>query len=411
MADDKDLDGLLPKPPPPDGDRRSATISAALRQFDAHGRAPGDATEPASVPARGKLARPQLAVLASAMLVVLVALPVLLTRGEDLSRISGNEEAATQSADIHAAAPASVQREKRDLRIAATTPAGEQVEAPVLSVRPAEPRKPDASEGASEKVVANSDELEAPSALSTSEVLADRRASEAARTKAPDAPAIAPAPPPPPQAERRAEAQVTDRSIVVTGSRVEVGPANLIGKSKSRLRPSSSQLRRWRTCTLADPQENTARCDKEATPGSAELMRGLDHAFRGNDEAALRAFDAAIALAPQSIGGYLNRSLLYQRKGDADAALGDLNRAIRVAPSDARGYYFRSLLLREDGDVENADEDLETALQLENVNDLAEASPAASSIYPMFSTRGSNRFVLSLTFAFEGIASGSCPLD
>ena len=132
------------------------------------------------------------------------------------------------------------------------------------------------------------------------------------------------------------------------------------------MRPSSRQIRRWQACTVADPRKDAPRCAGNDAPGSADLARGLELAFQGRDEAALRAFDAAITRTPQAIGGYLNRSLLYRRRGDAEAARGDLDGAIRVAPGDPRGYYFRSLLLRDAGDVEGADRDLATALRLDN---------------------------------------------
>ncbi|HEY6965166.1 MAG TPA: tetratricopeptide repeat protein, partial [Erythrobacter sp.] len=93
-------------------------------------------------------------------------------------------------------------------------------------------------------------------------------------------------------------------------------------------------------------------------------VRGLRLSFRGDDRAAAKAFDRALAAAPGSTSALLNRALVRQRLGDLDGARADFDRAIRSSPGDARGYYFRSLLLRSSGDGDGADKDLQKAIDL-----------------------------------------------
>lgn len=366
MADENHLTGTIPDPPPPNGDRRSEAIDAALRRFDARVGG-GEETTSEKAPARR-----QLAVLASALLVLLVTVPILVTQGDGLGRVDvpaerGSEQFPTTSNPL-SPLPRSENRSTSPIdtqavaKSAAPTSSGDvnrndsQAPASVATVSGGEPRLREA----------------APAVSSESLAAAERRGGEASNAPPTPPKTFAPPPPPPPppawvaQTTTLAETDDAEDNIVVTGSRIGASQAEPVAKRFSQTRPSSRQLSRWRSCTLMDPRKDATRCSEDGSAGSAQIVRGLELAFRENDAAALKAFDTAIAQAPQAIGGYLNRSLLLRRQGDRDAALADLDSAIRVAPGDARGYYFRSLLLREAGDAEAADRDLQTASSLDN---------------------------------------------
>lgn len=366
MADDDDLKGTIPDPPPPKGDRRSEAIEAALRRFEARA-GKEQQTAPRKAPARG-----QLAVLASAMLVLLVTVPMLLTQGDDLGRVDTPAEKAEERSPVarqpsaESPAPDGQSQPAADAEAVAIAP-----EAPPTSddrqiaPQPAAPLAESSAQGS-----ARAEAAKAPTndSFAGPEVSASRGTDFPAAASPPAMAPPPPPPPPPPPAAREAslaEADDAAANIVVTGSRIGSSEADR-SADRTGPRPTARQLRRWRTCTVADPRKDVGRCGNDEAPGSAELVRGLEIAFRGEDTAALRAFDMAIAREPQAIWGYLNRGLLYRRKDDREAALGDFDRAIHVAPGDARGYYFRSLLLREGGDQQSADRDLRTALRLDN---------------------------------------------
>lgn len=186
--------------------------------------------------------------------------------------------------------------------------------------------------------------------------------SAAARPAAePMAPGFAaPAPPPPPPAQTAlAAADLEERSVVVTGSRVG--------------RASSTRRGDWNACTVADPNRSLGDCRRIATPrakgpagdAAGRLAEGLERAWRGDLDGAIASFDAALALQPKMAAAYLNRGLAYQRQGQLDRALADLDRAIRYAPS-ARGFYNRSLIHRQRGNARRADADLDRAVEIDS---------------------------------------------
>src|SRR3569833_4180283 len=76
MAGEDDQTTWLPKPPPPRPTRRDEAIEAAMRKFD------GKEDAPASVPerarSRGWMHRPQPAMLVTASLLLVVAIPATL---------------------------------------------------------------------------------------------------------------------------------------------------------------------------------------------------------------------------------------------------------------------------------------------------------------------------------------------
>lgn len=86
MASDEDLSALLPEPPPPRNARRDAAIEAAMLRFDGKEPAPAAAPRPARPTSRwSPLGRPQFGALLTAALVGVIAVPIWLSNGDQLT--------------------------------------------------------------------------------------------------------------------------------------------------------------------------------------------------------------------------------------------------------------------------------------------------------------------------------------
>ena len=346
MAENDDLTGLFPDPPPPDGDRRSKAIEAALRRFDeVHAQPDGDngAMPPASPAAPN---RTRFAVLASAALVVMATVPLLMTQ-----RFGPNS--------LVQAPPPSANERITAIDIAEPPPPADEAPRPAFETAPAEAAAP-----AAPAMIAP------PVAAPPAQNLADAGPPQvvgAVPEKASPAAAAAAAAPAPAAARTSMREGSPDSAgaVVVTGSRMARPSVDQPARER-RLVPTARQIRAWQACTVADERQSARRCaPKDRTaPGAAELAKGLEKSFEGDDRAALMAFDAALAAAPGSTNALLNRALVHQQLGDLDGARADFDRAIRSDPGDARNHYFRSLLLKRSGDGVSADKELRKALDL-----------------------------------------------
>jgi lipoprotein NlpI len=100
----------------------------------------------------------------------------------------------------------------------------------------------------------------------------------------------------------------------------------------------------------------------------AYINRGTGHLRLGNDDFAIRDYDAAIGLAPGDVRALNLRGDALSRKGDFARALADYSEAIRLNPlyplalrNRARIYFYR-------GDFAAAAEDFRTAEQVDRAN-------------------------------------------
>lgn len=348
MADNDDLTGLFPDPPPPDGDRRSKAIEAALRRFDqVHAQPDGDnRTLPPASPAAPN--RAKFAVLASAALVVMVTVPLLVSqRFGPNAMLQGPQPSATErSVSIDLAEP-------------------RPSDPPLAAAAPAEAPPPPASDVAPSDAAAPAQAMIAPPVVAPlAETRPDAAAPQAAKASPEKAQPAAPQSAPARASMREGRAESAD-ALVVTGSRAS-RPETVQPARDRRVAAPRRQIRAWQECTVADERRNARICAAQAraAPGDAEIARGLTLSFRGEDRGASKAFDRALAAAPGSATALLNRALIRQRLGDLDGAEADFDRAIRSNPGDARSYYFRSQLLRRRGDSDSADADLQKALDL-----------------------------------------------
>jgi tetratricopeptide (TPR) repeat protein/Zn-dependent protease len=89
------------------------------------------------------------------------------------------------------------------------------------------------------------------------------------------------------------------------------------------------------------------------------FRRGRMYYDKGDFDAAIRNFNAAIILAGTSAASYKNRGLCYQRKGDRGRALADFNKAVEVEPDEHGAHKHRAELHAEMGrlDLALADHD------------------------------------------------------
>ena len=81
-------------------------------------------------------------------------------------------------------------------------------------------------------------------------------------------------------------------------------------------------------------------------------------------ELALTDLDRAIQLKPDNADYYLGRGLVVATMGDRETALANYSRAIELNPKLAQAYHQRSSLRRELGDIEGANLDRAMAVKL-----------------------------------------------
>lgn len=333
----------LPDPPPPAPARREAAIEAALARFDG--------TTPNVAAPRPKPASPRRPYLVSAMALSLLALMVA-----PVAWMHRPQRQAEMPQMAH-------QAERERPRAAAETQHGVALAPPA----PVEVRKEPPAAQPSKSAPAPSPLTEAPAAPASAPPPPPVQEKAQALQGMVAPPMAAPAAPPAPALAARAEARrsrmadsANGEDIVVTSARVDA--TLLRGRGD------------WNACTVQDPERNPALCRRQIDPGAkgkkgaaaAHMADGLNQAWKGDWNAAIAAFDQAIAIAPRSSGAYLNRGLAYQAQGDEERALADLDKAIRYAPYAARGYYHRSLLQRQRGETRKADADRDRASQLDS---------------------------------------------
>jgi tetratricopeptide (TPR) repeat protein len=353
MAIDSDLSALLPDPPPPRPARRDAAIEEAMRRFDGGGaHTPRPAAEVPPKPAREIWRRPQLAVLASAALVMLVGVPVWLAQKDSIVARGPQAPGAAVQAEPRAAdAPGS--EEETAEQAAAASPAAA-TEAEGLAQALPMPAAPAPVENAM-----------APPPTVTG------RMQDEAQAPAKAAPIVAQAAAP--RSRRAAAPSDEDKSIVVTGSRIsrpDYESTSAITTVAEELLTSRGD---WNICTMYDPRRDADACRAFADPSAAgglgragrQLADGVRLVWQGRLDPAIDAFDSAIGAKPDLSIAYVNRGLAYQAKGDLRRALADFDRVVAREPGNARGYYYRSLLRRAQGNEKRAEADARRAVELD----------------------------------------------
>lgn len=209
MAVEKDQSEWLPEPPPPRPARRDAAIETALRRFDGvEDAAPAARQEPRR--SWASTHRPQVAVLVSAMLLVVVGIPAALIGIRNAPQPTANAPRAVAPQDSSNANLAAREVQPPPRREPPPAPAPPQASAPPTAPQVA------ATSAPTEKAIARDEagRQEAPPAMET----------EAPAAPMAVAPPPAPPPPPPPPApvargERDAGQAVAD-NVVVSGTHI-----------------------------------------------------------------------------------------------------------------------------------------------------------------------------------------------
>lgn len=360
MAGDEDLSALLPEPPPPRNTRRDAAIEAAMLRFDGGGPAPAAPPRPARPASRWSLlGRPQFGALLTAALVGVIAVPIWLSNGDQIAPKSQPTQPAAREVEptgspalpAPAAQPSPAQIARAEIPLASpSSPARER------GSRAAKP-------GAMGQVAEMAVEIPPPPTESMP---------APAAPPPPPPPAPEPAPAPAQMAARTAEVQ--DEAVVVTASRMAPrGFAQRAEAKRVRSIAKAAENGAWDACTVRDSAQNLSACKKLVDPAArgrngrvaAHVADGLSAAWHGDNDAAIAAFDRAIAQSPGLAFAWLNRGLARERKGDTGKALADLDKAVRLAPNVARNYYQRSLFLGRQGETRRAREDWERATRLD----------------------------------------------
>jgi Tfp pilus assembly protein PilF len=91
---------------------------------------------------------------------------------------------------------------------------------------------------------------------------------------------------------------------------------------------------------------------QQSVGDTAELLsdRARDELKRKNAAAALKLFDAVLAIAPTSVAARNQRAMIYYRQGDYGRAMADLREVLRRDPRHWSAWEALGRILQESGD-------------------------------------------------------------
>src|SRR5262245_59241410 len=92
-------------------------------------------------------------------------------------------------------------------------------------------------------------------------------------------------------------------------------------------------------------------------------MRGLAYSINGDYEAAIRDYDAAIALNPNFAAALNNRAWAYFRWGKPASGLPDVEKALQLNPTSPHSFDTRAHIRQAFGDPEGALSDYESVMR------------------------------------------------
>jgi tetratricopeptide (TPR) repeat protein len=143
---------------------------------------------------------------------------------------------------------------------------------------------------------------------------------------------------------------------------------------------SAQTPRGWSNCvgheTLDLVIDGCTEIIEEAQQPSAILAtahnnRGVAYKVKGEYDLALKDYNQAIQLNPNSTSHYNNRGILYRLKHDYDRAIADYDEAIRLKSDYVVAFYNRALAYSDKGNYDHALADFEVVLQSNPKNALA----------------------------------------
>lgn len=100
---------------------------------------------------------------------------------------------------------------------------------------------------------------------------------------------------------------------------------------------------------------------------SAEIYsnRGLAYDGLGNYQYAIKDYNKAIELGPETAKIYISRGNTYDSLGDYQQAIKDYSKAIELAPQNAKAYVNRGRVYRSAGDYQQAIKDYSKAIEID----------------------------------------------
>ena len=120
-----------------------------------------------------------------------------------------------------------------------------------------------------------------------------------------------------------------------------------------------------RSMNHAEQREEDARDEKDALTFEDYFRRGLRAQNENRPEDAIKAYTAALKIAPMSESVYNNRGNAYGDLGQTEKAIEDFNKAIQIAPHIARHYNNRGVVYQNLGEYQKAIEDYTIAIRLD----------------------------------------------
>lgn len=148
--------------------------------------------------------------------------------------------------------------------------------------------------------------------------------------------------------------------LVCTAAGVSGAAAGPKQDAQTCARKKGTQAEQIEVCTRA--------IDSGAFSGEALtqllMRRGVLQSLVGKDPAAMRDYDAAIALLPEEAGFWLQRGIVKAGKGDHESAIQDFYQALRLNPANPTALYFRGHSHAALGQTGRALGDYDQALEL-----------------------------------------------
>jgi superkiller protein 3 len=117
---------------------------------------------------------------------------------------------------------------------------------------------------------------------------------------------------------------------------------------------------------MAAEYDNVAIPDKQGP--TYWLDQGGLFATYGNYNAAIEAYQKAIALDPQNAEAYFDMGVAYGELDEFESALLHINKAITMDPGQGRYYYGRAWVYLISGQPDNALEDFKKAAEMGNLD-------------------------------------------
>lgn len=139
----------------------------------------------------------------------------------------------------------------------------------------------------------------------------------------------------------------------------------------------------------ADAEKQVAGCTRivdnaklpERVRGVAYYNRGNALAAKGEHDAAIADYDAAIKLAPKNARAFNNRGTVYRDKGDAERALADFAEAAKLEPRNSDAHYNLGNAFAAKGETQKAIASYGAAIMADRRNANAYVARAIAQLY------------------------------